>query len=177
MKLSCDNITLDVFIRCLVYNDLKVLGDCPDEELREIWERLYEEYAELSGNKAYSNTVSLIQRISVLEAKLQLAVIGINDMDMLNRLGYKGEINSLTGKIQKDALILQQKQKELEQVSSEKRQLKEADFTAWIVQVSKYMGYRIDRKKITVSEFIEMNKQMEKEMESLRKHGRGKKMV
>ena len=87
-------------------------------------------------------------------------------MDMLNRLGYKGEINSLTGKIQKDALILQQKQKELEQVISEKRQLKESDFTAWIVQVSKYMGYRIDRKKITVSEFIEMNKQMEREIKS-----------
>jgi len=169
LNISCDTITLDVFIRCVVYNDLRDLGDYPNEELKTIWEQVYEEYVQISGNKAYKNVTSLIQRTATLQAKLQLATAAMQneDFDILNKLGYKGGIDKAVSKIQKDTISLQQRQNEIEQATTkDQRTLKESDFTVWIVQVGKFMGYRIDRKITTVSEFVEMSKQMEQEIKS-----------
>jgi hypothetical protein len=47
--------------------------------------------------------------------------------------------------------------------------MNEGDFTSWIIAVSKYMGYRIDRKTTTVAEFLSANKIMEHEIEIINK--------
>jgi hypothetical protein len=54
--------------------------------------------------------------------------------------------------------------------------VKEYDFTAWIVQVSKYLGYHIDRKTVTLSEFLAASRIMDEEinikLKKINNHGR-----
>jgi hypothetical protein len=82
-------------------------------------------------------------------------------------MGYPADIKKIIARVKLESIELQGKTKELEKLrqSNEKDGAKEADFTAWIVSVSKYMGYRIDRKTVMVAEFLTMNKLMSNELE------------
>ena len=46
----------------------------------------------------------------------------------------------------------------------------ETNFVRWINAVSKFMGYRIDRKVVTVTEFLEMGKMMVKYQDDKKYH-------
>jgi hypothetical protein len=178
----CSEVTLDEFIDCLVNGNLRRLvrdGNPSDEELRAAWIELYGEYSELSGNQSHRYMFSLMKSILVLKLRL-LCVQGVlkssKDMSVLKELGYTGDTQRIIAKAKRELVELQGKEKELEKMKKDNSgdSASEGDFTAWIVAVSKYMGYRIDRKTTTVAEFLSANKIMEREIETInkkRKHG------
>jgi hypothetical protein len=173
---KCSEVTLDEFIDCLINGNYKRLlrdGEASDDELQAAWERLYNEYAELSGNTAHAYLFSLMKTTAALRAKLTAAqqFIQSGNVELLRQMGYPADIKKIIARVKLESIELQGKTKELEKLrqSNEKDGAKEADFTAWIVSVSKYMGYRIDRKEVTVSEFLTMNKLMTEELERMKK--------
>jgi hypothetical protein len=179
----CSEVTLDEFIDCLVNGNLRRLarsGSPTDEELQAAWEKVYGEYVELSGNHSYSYYFSLVKSISVLQTKLQLAnmLLRHGAIETLKELGYSGDAKKIIAKMKREIIELQAKQKELERFKEESKNetMKESDFIAWIIHVSKYLGYHIDRKTVTVSEFMAANKIMNEEIDiklkNSKKHGR-----
>jgi hypothetical protein len=174
---KCSEVTLDAFIDCLLNGNLRRLISLPapkgegrqvedvsDEELQAAWEKLYGEYAALSGDKSHFHLFSLAKSVTLLQARLNV-VQGVlksrADIDLLKGIGYGGDVQKIIARAKADSVELQSKQKELEGLrSAGKEGAKDADFTAWIVRVSKYMGYRIDRKLTLVSEFLTANKLM-----------------
>jgi hypothetical protein len=92
---------------------------------------------------------------------------------LLKELGYPADIKKIIAKAKLESVELQGKKKELERIkNSDKGGAKETDFTAWIISVSKYMGYRIDRHITPLLEFLMMDKQMMNEMEAKKKQMR-----
>ncbi|MDR3285976.1 MAG: hypothetical protein LBT27_00860 [Prevotellaceae bacterium] len=90
----------------------------------------------------------------------------IENIEQLKMLGYRGDINEIIAQLKFESISLQSKENELKKITSKQSgTIKETDFTEWIVAVSKYMGYRIDKKTTFLSEFLEMAKQMNKEIE------------
>jgi hypothetical protein len=163
-----------------VNNNLRRLarsGEATDEELQEAWGMVYSEYVELSGNTSHNYLFSLVKATTLIQARLAAVneLIKQGDAERLQTIGYTGDIKKIIAKMKREVVELHGKEKELEKVRQNNagESVKEVDFTTWIVSISKYMGYRIERKTTTVSEFLEMVKQMEKEMkEKLKKHKR-----
>jgi hypothetical protein len=169
----CGEVSLDAFIDCLVNGNLKRLvieGEVSEEALQAAWSALYNEYAELSGNTAHAYLFSLMKTTAVLRAKLVLVqqFLQSGEVGLLQKLGYPGDVKKIVARAKYESIELQGKEKELEKArqSSEKDGAKESDFTVWIVSVSKYMGFRIDRHTVSVAEFLTMNKIMVNELEA-----------
>jgi preprotein translocase subunit Sec63 len=168
-NISCKNITLDVFIDCDINGNLRRLSEtATNEELQEIWDDICSEYARITGNNSLSYAFSVTKRVYLLETKLVSAMYCLkfpseNTLILLNKIGYKGnDFGKITARIQRETIELESAKKELDKLmKTEKNRATEDDYVKWIVSVSKYMGYHIDRNKIMVSEFLEMSRQME----------------
>lgn len=93
------------------------------------------------------------------------------DFELLKQLGYKGNVNSIIAQLKNESIDLQSKQSELEKFKekNESAPAKESDFTEWIIQVGKYLGFPVRRNEMLLSEFLTANQMMVKEMEATRK--------
>jgi hypothetical protein len=159
-----------VFIDCDISGNLRRLSDtATDEELREIWDDVCAEYARISGNNSLSYAFNTTKRVYLLETKLISANLCLKHLSdealiLLKKIGYKGDFNKINAQMKRESIGLQGARKELDRlVKADRHKSTEEDYVKWIVAVSKYMGYRIDRNKVTVLEFLEMSRQMEKE--------------
>jgi hypothetical protein len=170
-------VTLDEFIDCLVNDNLRRMarsGETPDEELQTAWEMLYSEYAERSGSTSHVYMFSLIKSISVLRAKLTAVqnTVQSGNIEALSKLGYTGDLKKIIARVKVESVELQGKEKELKKIqesASGEKKASENDFTRWIISVSKFMGYRIDRHKVTIAEFLEMNREWEETIKAKNK--------
>ena len=169
-KCRCSEVTLDEFIDCLVHKNYVrlVKTAATEEDMLNAWELLYGEYLQLSGSRANEHAFSLVRSSELLAAKLEavrsaMALPGFGEVAAL--YGYRGELSKVMADVKRDGLRLKMLTRELaEQQQGKGEAMTEADFTGWIVAVSKHMGYRINPKEIYVSEFLEMSKQMSKDM-------------
>jgi hypothetical protein len=170
---KCSEVTLDEFIDCIINKNLLRLlreGEATDEELQAAWEKLYGEYAKLSGNQSHAYLFSLMKAISILRAKFvmvkEFLTLENENAEILYRIGYTGDVNRIIARVKRETVELQGKEKELERIrnGNDGESVSEVNFTSWIVSVSKYMGYRIDRKITLLSEFLTMNKLMVEEL-------------
>jgi hypothetical protein len=169
----CSEVTLDEFVDCLLNGNLRRLlreGEASEEELAGAWEKLYGEYAELSGNKGHQYFFELYRQVYVMRLKIYLAQVilsapGQVDMADLSTLGYSGDVKGVVACLKRDMLVLKGKEKELEKIQGEKEgSLREADFDDWIIAVGKYLGYGIRRKEMLLSEFLAANRAMGREL-------------
>ena len=94
---------------------------------------------------------------------LQEALPDDNRVAFLKQLDYTGSIDNIVAKIKRDTVLLSGAINELDAAKSGSSEdgMTESDFTRWIVSVSKFMGYRIDRQQVTVAEFLEMIREFE----------------
>src|SRR5690349_8028649 len=66
---TCSDLPLIRFIRCICDNDLHQLvieGEATDDELKEGWQAIYQEYIELSGTAATDHQSTLTAEIAQL---------------------------------------------------------------------------------------------------------------
>jgi hypothetical protein len=181
LKISCSSVTLDAFIDCLVNKNLRRLSATATEgELREAWKALYDEFSRLTtpddGVQRY--IMRLTRRVSSLEFRLRcaatLVTMGSEDTgSLLSSLGYSGGAAVADEKMRLDAVRLEETRRELEDAQKGAPTTGEGSdeerFTRWIGYVGKYMGFHIDRKKVSVLEFIEMDRMMRDEAREVKK--------
>lgn len=185
--LSCNELPLENFILALVDSRLNLLRKDGTwkfkETTSEIWGKIMLEYAEISGNETMKGAVRLGKDIGILNAKIFAArtaiyILSLKDnqsaIDVLRRIGlnydYEGNIFEAcikaTRKIKGLELELSSKSSEYSRLmqSKEVKNLDRDYFTRQLVEMGKYMGYRIDPKAVTVSEFVAIKKRMEREV-------------
>jgi hypothetical protein len=179
---KCGEVTLDEFIDCLINGNLLRLvreGESAEAELQAAWATLYQEYMNQRGGEKNKYLFSLYKRTMILSAKLKAARMILDEeapdeekIALLKQVDYTGNINGIVSKIKRDTVMLTGAINELNRAKeggdSEDRMM-ESDFTRWIISVSKFMGYRIDRHKVTVAEFLEMNREFEETIKAKEK--------
>ena len=193
----CSDTPLNVFIDVLVNKNMPRLvrsGKATPKEIDAAWQKLWFEYCDLSGSPEYRQLFGLIKEVGYLEGKLMsirlalqcIASASANDnncISILQNYGYRYAFEkSKPDEFEKDIQRVIEKSKTIElMIKSGRAQIdkinekaqgeavKEDWFEDTLTVLSKYMGYRINRKVITVSEFVRMKKMFEMEAERMKK--------
>jgi len=179
---SCENLPLYNWIKLVVTNDVEWLYSEPkkpwhkSKDITPIWERIFEEYSDLSADKTADHVLSMVKGITVINNKLQVIQSAINllaiarplsdyqpTIKMLNDYGFRFKYSEetlfndlkLTASSAKTMVIQrQQLEKDYENHQSKQSKSTEKDYYNLIAQLSKFLGFPIDAKKTTVYSYI-----------------------
>jgi len=194
---GCNECPLDVFIDCLVNNKLERLiksGEASQKELAEAWEKLFIEYCDLSGDKNIKHLIHLSKNIGYLQCRIlaaRLCVYVLSNrksdvcIEQLKLMGFNGNFNeasiaddlkSVIATVKSFEIDLQRKALEYEKLVNEggKSKLESGYFDNMLVDLSKFMGYRLKKNELTVNEFMVIKSKYQKEMELLSNNPRNK---
>ena len=182
-RLICraSDLKLDKFIICLCdekYDSL-ILSKCTKEEVKQAWDKIYDEYISIVKDKQMSYLMILHKEIALLELKINCVNICVSilsikkdeeiintirkfvpvygKLDIENLEQYEKDLNAIVNYtkqfiIEKDAKILEFD--ELNKGGSGK--INRDYFDKLIVQISKYVKYHISKYDISVSEFANL---------------------
>lgn len=189
--LHCNQTPLDVFIDVLVNKNMSRLirfGKATQRELSEAWEQLFTEYCEISGSPQYQHMLNLLRQIGGMKSKIlsvQLCITVLNSrysskcqktlksfgynfhFDADDSVSYLKDLKAVATKIKSTEFALEQAEKEYKKlIEKTDEKVTEKQFDEAIIELSKYMGYRVDRKQVTVTEYVYMTRRMTKEYES-----------
>jgi hypothetical protein len=125
---------------------------------------LYDDYGILSGIKHYKDEINRLKKIASLYniiMRLKTAIY-INDKKLIQKLTGTQNITTAEGAL-KNWIF------EYEQLTNNKTETETKTdsntIETTLVEISKHMGYRIDTKIVTVSEFASMIKSYNREIE------------
>ena len=189
----CSETPLDVFIDCVVnknYSRLIREGKPLQKEIDAAWQKLWFEYCDLSGSAEYRQLFQLIKEAGYLEGKIlsiRLAIQCIsasNSTDCINILhnyGYRyafdranpdefaKDIERVVTKSKSIELLLQSTKSQIDKINARQSGEKatETYFDDYLTVLSRHMGFRINRKVISVTEFLRMKKMYELETERI----------
>lgn len=175
---SCNEIPLYNFIKVLAKKDFSylVVSGSP-KHLDKVWEKILNEYIELTGSEKQTQMLSLMKEVAFLgnkifliksveyslriqyseELVLQLKKLGFNiNLNVKNYDQYNKQLDILLTRLKSTINIYETKSnelKELQKVDESDKDL-ESQYLGWLTDLSKFQGYRLDPKEITVIEFI-----------------------
>lgn len=187
---ACNECPLDVFIDCLVDGKLERLvksGKASQKELVEAWEKIFIEYCDLSGESNIKRLIYLSKNIGYLRSRIiaiQLCVYVLSTkksdscIDQLKNMGFNmnfsdesmlEDLKKVIAASKSHELELTIKSTEYEKMvnQGEKAKIKSSYFDNLLIDLSRFMGYRIKKNELTVNEFIIIKKKYRKEMELL----------
>jgi len=174
---SCSEIPLYNFIKVLSTKDFKylVISGKP-KKLGQVWEKILNEYIELTGNEKQTQMLAVMKEVAFLGNKIfliksieyslrvqysedlvgQLKKNGFNiSLDVKNYEQYNKQLDLLLTRLKSTISIYESKAQELkdmQEIKESDRDL-ESQYTGWLADLSKFQGYRLDPKEITVTEF------------------------
>jgi len=180
LYVHCNELPLDNFIDCLVNNHYERLIKRPrfqsEKTLNYVWDCIYSEYCDLSGTANYKKLISLLREIGSLKSKLLLIntcltilTVSYNSycVNALRKLGYNYDFdrknnNKLLNDLEQ--IVIRKKQLEITVKIKEDEYNKLIDdkkvdeidvlyFDKQLINLSKWIGYRLDKQQITVSEY------------------------
>ena len=189
----CNECPLDAFIDALVNGNhyrLVKYGTAKKEDIEQAWTYLFYEYCDLSGSKTYRHLFTINKEIGALHSRLLsvrlcLKVLSIHPeyqcVALLKKNGYTCEFNpedpkqyakdleTITKKSKTIEIALKEKEHEYEKHVQEYggKEATENDFTKALVELSAFMGFRINPREITVSEYLAIRQKYEKEAKLL----------
>ena len=167
---------LGAFIKVLVSNDvrgLKVYGYVRRQALVDAWEQIFDQYLQISNSQQYALLLRRLKDIAIMRNKTVLALQLVQVLELkynekivqtLRLLGYrqKFDVSSLESyakdiqrakkQVKSDLLNLEEMEEKAKNRS--KGEVKEADFDQILTELSRFQGYRLDKNKVTVSEYI-----------------------
>jgi Zn-dependent M32 family carboxypeptidase len=179
---SCDDLPLNLFIRCVVDHDLQALiiyGDPSVEDVAEAWANIYAEYLDLNEDNEGKYLLNLQKEIWLLNQN----IIEVKSVVQLLRLMYHEELVAILRYKNYDqaldfedrdayvrdlmvienslaAEILQKEIKEQEVTDYVRSRgndtLERKYFNKMLIRISKHMGYGVKAKETTVTEFVNM---------------------
>ena len=187
----CSECPLDAFIDALVNNNHRRLiksGNTTPADIEIAWQNLFYQYCDLSGTKSYRQLFAINKELGQLRSRLLtvylcLKVLSVNHepqcVSILHKLGYAYELNPENQeKYKKELSTIEQKSRTIEIAIQEKEaeyknalaefggsQVTEEDFTKALVELSSFMGFRLNPREITVSEYLAIRSKYEKEAE------------
>jgi len=191
MYTRCSQTPLDVFIDALVNKNLSrlvIYGKATYKQINDAWEQLFTEYCELSGSPQYQRLVNLSREIGGLQSKLLsirlcVKVLGYRystrAVSTLRRFGYNYKFNlqdpegylrdikAVMTKSKSVEIALDQSLVEYDKLlkESDGKNLTEDYFQKALVELSKFMGFRVNAREVTVSEYVAMIKRREREIQ------------
>lgn len=189
----CSECPLDVFIDVLVNHNLHRLvrsGKPTEDEIGKAWQNLFFEYCDLSGTKSYRQLFAINKEIGILHsrrlmiqlcvrvlsvhpmesAKIELRRAGYNyAFDYTNKESYLKDLNTVIERSRSIEIALKEREFEYQQAVSAYggKELTEHDFERILVELSKYMGFRLAPREMTVSEYVAILQKYEKEGEMI----------
>jgi len=181
---SCTELPLYLFIKVLTTGELIHLvqrGKPKKEQLKEAWDKIFAEYSALSENKQNNYLLSLLRDYYSIPNKIVIIQTIVDELskgynkeltDKLRELGfrhaYRPETYMQDLKItvtQAKGLILKYKTcyDDLERLQEKNSKAEPTDYDLILSELSKYQGYRLDPKQITVSEFCAIVKRFKQD--------------
>lgn len=181
---------LDIFIDCLVDNNFERLikrGKANDYILLSNWENIFIEYCELSGTTHFKKMLSLMREIGSLKSRLMAIDTCIYVLankysfycvTTLRKLGYdyKFDRNNFADYV-KDIELVNNKKKTIELTIAQKeteysnllQESKDANidrvfFDKQLIILSKWIGFSLRKREITVSEYVSILKNYTEEI-------------
>lgn len=180
---SCDDLPLYNFIKIVCDGDLSQLYSEPAKfihkqaDLSAIWEKIFNEYNELTDNTQSKHIFNLIKEITLLNGRLEviqqsvdaLAKLGSKDFpklcEMLNEMlgtdfeftdeSLQSDLNRIVTRSKTWVLQLSQVQKEYKDMAGDdKNKVTVNDYYSLIAQLSKFFGFQIPLHTTTVSLYI-----------------------
>jgi hypothetical protein len=126
---------------------------------------LYDEYGTLSGSKHYRAEIDRLKKMASkynLVMRLKMAVY-VNDEKLMRKITGSSNAKTVEGALK---MIVS----EYEQLTGTvEKETGSGGFESTLVEISKYMGFRIDVKSVTVAEFASMLKNYNREIEYQKK--------
>ena len=186
---TCYTLPLNAFIDALVdsdYTGLVLSGKPTDAEIADAWEKIYDQYSQISGNSLFTSYMLKLQEYGRALVKMNILISSIEVLSLmynadvvqaLNDVGFKctfdqNDIEAYMAdldKLSKYAANVSVKLKHTSgQLEEAKKQMSNkaatrADFVNSIAIVSKYMGFKIDPTCTAVAEFVTYQKMLEQE--------------
>ena len=184
---KCSKLPLSLFIDVLCnqnYKALTLAGEPSQGQLLEQWDKLYQEYLDLSGSRNYTYISRLENDLGVLRTKLKLIhaaclilqhTYSLTAVNSLLKQGYKYEYSASDYNSRVDDLRkVLTKSKVLEIVIAQKQAEKanfmrgfegkkptEQHFISTLIILSKHQGYDIQAETTSVAKYLEIKKQYE----------------
>lgn len=183
---TCDHLTMEAFIACLVDGKLELLileGSPAPGELETVWADIYAEYSELMGDEAHNDTLKLLRDISILNLQYKRITILIqmltvchvpNAVAELKRLGYTvrwdpenlprylRDLESAYNRSKSLLSRIEVMQHDLtEKQGKQKGEVSTyGDFQTMLISLSEYVKYQVIPSQITAYQFAVMTKRM-----------------
>jgi hypothetical protein len=180
---KCDDVSLYIFLKVLTSGNNSLLikrGFPTKEELTEAWESIFSEFTTLSDNKQSNYLLSLLREYYSIPNKIVIIETIVQALSerydpelirLLRSMGFRHKYEPETMAMDLQLTVTQSKSlvvrwndlnTDLEKVGkSEKSEAN--DYDAILSELSKYQGYRLDPKQITVSEFCAIVKRFKKD--------------
>lgn len=189
---KCDKFPLSSFIECMNGKYLFIKRTSlpvPKKVILKAWSSIFEEYCRISKNSGYDSFYEGMKSVYCIDSKLTAVSSALEAL----KEGYKEEsimiirsygYNYKFSKDNKDEFFMdlcrvvdkckmllieeERAQKRFADLCAQEKQKGMSDhFQTALVRLSKFMGYRIDPKKITVSEFCNISQEYKKELERI----------
>lgn len=183
----CNELPLDIFIDCLCDSKLDRLiisGSCGLRELGEAWDRIFWEYCELSNSPTFKNIFQSAKDLGYIETKLttlRLAYFVLSRrysqsvVESLRRVNchcefpindtvkYMADLKKVENHIRAATIDQSIRIAEQEQIKAREKKSVATDdkFAEVLIVMSRFMGYKVNPREITVTEFIAIKKTME----------------
>lgn len=175
---SCSDLPLFIFIKVSVTSDLrhlKINGRPSKRQLEEAWENIFEEYTKLSKDTTSSAVLGCMKDIAMLKTKLALIQEIVLKManrpnegfaNLLKGMGFRFDYDptdhekymndlKLTISQSKTYMVrIKDREKDLADLKSNGGEVKESDYDDLLGELSKFQGYALNAKEITVATFI-----------------------
>lgn len=171
---SCSDLPLSVFIQVLTTSETKWLiksGKPSKIQLKEAWEKIFDEYSNLSENKQQNYLLNLLREYYSIPNKLHIIQTIVDNLAvrydaelirLLREMGFRHSYSPETFErdlkltvTQAKGLVLKYRSlyDDLEKLQSQDSKAEPSDYDLILSELSKYQCYRLDPKQITVSEF------------------------
>lgn len=169
-----------VFFEILETNNLELLSDeeLKEEELKDIWNKLYNEFNELSEQKAGSNQLNLRKKIENLISKYKAVVIAVeclfsgydnNLVSFLKREGYVVTLDNFENDlhaIKKEANDLLVRANTFSSQLPKETETK-VNIYDTLSSYSLILGFDLEFEKISVMKFLSLKKQVQNKVKLL----------
>lgn len=190
---SCSELPLKKFIRIILSGDVSHLrksGWAKNDVLEAAWLTIFIEYLDLTKDPRQAQLLAIMREITVSNTRAVLVYhicrqLSINphpslaeqlrrmgfryDYDLNDRIKRKRAIDATIAQVRLLSHQVEQRKKDLEHLQKSGKEVTEADYEKLLTELSKFQGYRLDSRLVTVSEFASIVKRYKDHVNAMKK--------
>lgn len=184
---SCDTLPLSRFINILIdgnVSELIIWGWADHRTLRSVWDKLFQEYTEMSQDSTHQHLLTTVKEYTQLINKIEIVQILITSLAKRRHLGIiqalkkfgfhqpftpvsmEKDIKSVIAKVKSWVFRANKLYEELKSTENTKNEVKRSDFSDLLAELGHFQGYHIDPRKTTVSEYVAVLNRFKKHIEN-----------